>query len=152
MIDTILALIPQQAPFRFIDEILAVDDTHIVGAYTYKKDEYFYTGHFPGEPITPGVILVETMAQTALAALGIYLFGIEKTESLQAKLLFTHSSIDFVKSVLPGDKVIIKGEKNYFRMRKLSCKVQMETPEGERIAYGTLEGMIVFPPQPAKHE
>src|SRR5512137_2288214 len=69
----ILLNIPQQHPFRFIDEILELDEEHIVGAYRFREDEYFYPGHFPGQPITPGVILIETMAQTGVVAFGLYL-------------------------------------------------------------------------------
>ena len=69
----ILNNVPQQYPFRFIDEILELDDEHIVGAYRFREDEYFYQGHFPGQPITPGVILIETMAQTGVVAFGLYL-------------------------------------------------------------------------------
>ena len=67
--EEVLALVPQQAPFRFIDEILELDDEHIVAAYTFPSDADFYRGHFPGNPITPGVILIETMAQAGVVAL-----------------------------------------------------------------------------------
>jgi 3-hydroxyacyl-[acyl-carrier-protein] dehydratase len=58
MRERVLAAVPQQEPFRFIDEILELDTDGIVGAYRFKADEYFYRGHFPERPITPGVILV----------------------------------------------------------------------------------------------
>ena len=57
----ILELLPQQHPFRFVDEILEVDEQRISGRYTFRHDEFFYSGHFPGRPITPGVILLESM-------------------------------------------------------------------------------------------
>ncbi len=63
IIREILALVPQQEPFRFIDEIVSIDEEKIVGAYRFREDAFFYRGHFPGNPITPGVILIETMAQ-----------------------------------------------------------------------------------------
>ena len=69
----VLAALPQQAPFRFLDEIVELDDEHIVARYTFRDDEDFYRGHFPGNPLTPGVILVETMAQAGVVALGLYL-------------------------------------------------------------------------------
>src|SRR4030065_2940742 len=69
----ILEMVPQRHPFRFIEDILELDEDHIVGAYRFRSDEYFYRGHFPGMPITPGVILIETMAQTGIVAFGLYL-------------------------------------------------------------------------------
>ena len=59
----ILELIPQKEPFRFVDEILEVNELKIVGAYTFHKTANFYEGHFPGNPVTPGVILLEAMCQ-----------------------------------------------------------------------------------------
>ena len=47
VIQEILDLVPQQAPFRFIDEIIRLDEEQIVGAYRFREDEYFYRGHFP---------------------------------------------------------------------------------------------------------
>ena len=73
----VLALVPQREPFRFIDEILELDADHIVASYTFRKDADFYRGHFPGNPITPGVILIETMDQAGVVALGIYLYSRE---------------------------------------------------------------------------
>jgi 3-hydroxyacyl-[acyl-carrier-protein] dehydratase len=73
--EEVLELLPQQEPFRFVDEILEVDSEHIVSRYTFRPGADFYRGHFPGNPITPGVLLIEAMAQTGVVALGIYLVG-----------------------------------------------------------------------------
>ena len=50
----------------------------LVGAYRFREDEFFYRGHFPGRPITPGVILIETMAQIGVVAFGMYLLACQK--------------------------------------------------------------------------
>ena len=87
----VLDLIPQQPPFRFIDDILDADDKHITATYQFREDEFFYKGHFPSNPITPGVILVETMAQTGVVAMGIYQLlrqGITIAELKQMTTLF----------------------------------------------------------------
>ena len=75
--EEILELVPQQDPFRFINKILSVNENEIVGQYTFKQDESFYAGHFPGNPVTPGVILLETMAQTGVVAFGLYLLSLK---------------------------------------------------------------------------
>ena len=148
MRERVLAAVPQQAPFRFIDEILELDETHIVGAYRFKEDESFYRGHFPGRPVTPGVILVEAMAQTGVVAFGLYLVMAQgrgeelKKESLTT--LFTVIEVmEFAGMVKPGERVIIRGEKVYFRRGNLKAKVSMERENGEPVASGVLAGMGV---------
>jgi len=148
MKERVLAAVPQQAPFRFIDEILELDADHIVGAYRFKVDEHFYRGHFPERPITPGVILVESMAQTGVVAFGIYLV-MEQGREAELKngnmtTLFTVIDVmEFTGIVSPGERVIIRGEKVYFRKGNLKAKVSMERETGELIASGVLAGMGV---------
>lgn len=148
MIDTsteqnILDCIPHKSPFRFIDEILEVDEEHITGTYRYRTDESFYEGHFPGEPVTPGVILTETMAQIGLVAFGIYLYGANPETMKTLKVFFTSSDVNFYRMVFPGEKVIVKSTKDFFRLRKLKCQVRLETESGELISSGVLSGMFV---------
>jgi len=139
----ILECLPHQAPFRFVDEITELDDEHIVGSYQYREDETFYKGHFPGNPVTPGVILTETMAQIGLVALGIHLYRATPETMKKLKVFFTSSDVNFYRMVLPGDKVIVTSRKIFFRLRKLKCEVRMETPSGELISSGILSGMFV---------
>lgn len=148
MMDRVLATVPQKEPFRFIDEILELDADHIVGAYRFREDEYFYRGHFPGRPITPGVILVETMAQTGVVAFGLYLVmeqdGADVLEKGNLTTLFTVIDVmEFTGIVKPGERVIIRGEKIYFRKGNLKAKVSMERENGETVCSGVLAGMGV---------
>ncbi|MEN6320204.1 MAG: beta-hydroxyacyl-ACP dehydratase [Syntrophaceae bacterium] len=141
----ILNSVPQQHPFRFIDDILELDDEHIVGEYRFREDEYFYRGHFPNRPITPGVILVETMAQTGVVAFGLYLNMMQKRMPLEATkelmTLFTLAEgVEFIGLVSPGERVIIRGQKVYFRMGSLKSKVSMERESGEIVSSGVLAG------------
>lgn len=145
MMDKILNSVPQQYPFRFIDKVLELDENHIVGAYRFREDEYFYKGHFPGRPITPGVILIETMAQTGVVAFGLYLTMTQRQISLDAMkemtTLFTLADgMEFTGMVHPGEKVIIRGQKVYFRMGNLKTKVTMERENGETVCSGALAG------------
>lgn len=141
----VLALVPQRDPFRFLDELLELDEQHAVGRYTFKKDEFFYVGHFPGEPITPGVILLEAMCQTGVVALGIYLLSKELPagEVAQYKTLLTDVEVDFSDLVLPEEQVIIRAEKLFWRRRKLRSKVEMIRQDGTLVASGTVAGMGV---------
>lgn len=148
--EMILAAVPQQAPFRFIDEILELDGEHVVGAYRFRPDEDFYRGHFPGRPVTPGVILIETMAQTGVVAFGLYLavtqWHIPPTRLHETLTLFTHvEDVEFSGIVLPGERVIVRGEKVYLRRRNLKAKTVMSRESGEILCTGILSGMAVLP-------
>ena len=126
--EEVLALVPQREPFRFIDEIHELDAEHIVASYTFSEGADFYRGHFPGRPITPGVLLIEAMAQAGVVAFGIYLVGSEGSVEDIEKLvtLFTDANVEFSGAVLPGQKVVTTGRKLFFRRRKLRCEVEMK--------------------------
>lgn len=146
--DKLLELLPQQPGFRFLDRIVAIDDTHIVGEYTFDPSLDFYKAHFPGNPVTPGVILIEAMAQTGVVAMGIYLFlkESEKNPDFDPRsylTLFTECTMEFLKEVKPGEKVTIKGEKQYWRFKKLRSSVALYLSNGELAASGTLSGVGV---------
>lgn len=141
----LLALVPQQVPFRFIDEIAEVDDLKIVGGYQFKRDESFYAGHFPGNPVTPGVILLECMCQIGVVAHGIFLLSKEESAE-EAKLwttFFSDAQVEFLKPVFPGDRVTVRAERIFWRRKKLRSKVEMFAADGSLIATATVSGMGV---------
>jgi 3-hydroxyacyl-[acyl-carrier-protein] dehydratase len=141
----LLERIPQREPFRFIDEILELGDEHIVAAYTFRPDLDFYRGHFPGNPVTPGVILIEAMAQAGVVGLGIHILSREVGPEEAAKYitLFTDAQVEFGGIVAPGSRVITTGRKVFFRRRKLRSEVKMELADGTLVCSGTLSGMGV---------
>ncbi len=140
--EEIIANLPYQDPFLFVDEILEVDTNGISGTYTFNSEQDFYKGHFKNNPVTPGVILTETMAQIGVVSLGIFLMGEDNNSINNIKIALTSSSIDFFKPVFPGEKVTVKSIKEYFRFNKLKCKVEMFNENEELVCRGTIAGMI----------
>ncbi len=140
--EQIISLLPYQDPFLFIDEIDAISETGIKGNYTFNEEAFFYEGHFKNNPITPGVILTECMAQIGLVCLGIYLLKDELNKTKQPQIALTASQMDFYLPVLPGEKVTVVSKKEVFRFNKLKCKVKMLNIDGELIARGTISGML----------
>ena len=101
----IMELIPHRKPFLFIDtcEIIKLGEEGI-GNRIFLEDEYFFKGHFPNNPIVPGVIIIEAMAQTA---------GVVVSESLKefkekSVLFMSISKAKFRKPILPNDNVIFE--------------------------------------------
>lgn len=122
-----------------MDEILAINENGVEGTFTFDSKLDFYKGHFKNNPITPGVILTETMAQIGLVCLGIYL---NKGKEIQ-NIGFTSSEVEFLKPVYPNEKVTVISEKIYYRFGKLKCKVKMLNEKKEEVCSGTLAGMIM---------
>ena len=129
----VLAAVPQCPPFRFIDEINELDDDHIVAAYRVPADADFYRGHFPGNPITPGVLLLETMAQAGVVAHGIFLLGTSDRGGPRRSItLFTEASVEFTGIVPPGERVVIRGRRLLFRRRLLRSAVEVQRERRHR--------------------
>ncbi|MGY8909223.1 MAG: 3-hydroxyacyl-ACP dehydratase FabZ family protein [Flavobacteriales bacterium] len=141
----IIKNLPYQKPFLFVDELTEISENGITGNYTFKENEFFYEGHFKNNPITPGVILTETMAQIGLVCLGIFLLKDEiLSEDKKPKIALTSNQIDFFLPVLPNEKVIVISEKEYFRFNKLKCKVKMMNEKNELVCRGTISGMLII--------
>lgn len=147
MYNDILNYLPYKSSFLFIDNILSLDEDGVTGDYTLRKDAFFYTDHFVNNPITPGVILTEIMLQIGLVVLGIHLVIREhkvsgSTLDERSFPLLTDTAVSFYKKVLPGEKVIVIGKKEYFRFGKLRCHVEMRNEAAELVANGKFSGFI----------
>lgn len=139
--ENIISKLPYSKPFLFVDELLQIDENGVEGCYTFDENLDFYKGHFKDYPITPGVILIEVMAQIGLVCLGIYL--LKESFNKNTSIALTSTEIEFLKSVFPREKVTVISEKIYFRFGKLKCKVVMKNEKGEVVCSGIIAGMIL---------
>jgi len=139
--EIILSKLPYSKPFLFVDEIIRINENGVEGTFTFDENLDFYKGHFKNNPVTPGVILIEVMAQIGLVCLGIFLLNDKLNK--EASIALTSSEIDFLKPVFPNEKVTVISRKIYFRFGKLKCKVTMFNNDGIEVCSGTIAGMIV---------
>ena len=101
-IEDIKKLIPHRKPFLFIEELRVIEKGKIGESFkTFEETEYFFEGHFPNNPIVPGVVIVEAMAQTA---------GVVVSENLinandQSVIFMSINKAKFRKPVLPNYKI-----------------------------------------------
>ena len=141
----VFELLPQKEPFLFVDEVLEVSDEHIVACFTFREDHDFYRGHFPGRPVTPGVILLESLAQVGVVGLGLYLIAHAQGRDavLDALALFADANVEFTGLVSPGDRVTIRANKVFFRRGKVRSEAEMTLDDGTVVCSGIISGMGV---------
>ena len=137
----IITKLPYSKPFLFVDEILSINEDGVEGSYNFDENLDFYKGHFKDNPVTPGIILIEVMAQIGVVCLGIFLMN--DTFTKNTSIALTSSEIEFLKPVYPNEKVVVISEKIYFRFGKLKCKVILKNEKGEEVCTGIIAGMIV---------
>ena len=140
----IIAKLPYKYPFLFVDEIIAIDEDTVLGSYTFPNTLPFYDGHFENNPITPGVILIEAMAQIGVVCLGIYLSKDEELSNNNFQIAMTSSNVDYFVPVLPDERVTVKSQKEYFRFNKLKCKVEMYNDKEQLVCRGVIAGMVKY--------
>ncbi len=133
-------IIPHRYPFLLIDKIVEVKPgKRAVGIKNVTANEPFFQGHFPGNPIMPGVLIVEALAQTACVA------GLMLKENKGKLGVFTGiESIKFRKQVVPGDILKLESEFITFKMGMGKVKV-LATVDGKVAAQGEIRFAMVDP-------
>ncbi|QRM55537.1 3-hydroxyacyl-ACP dehydratase FabZ [Sinorhizobium sp. BG8] len=134
----ILTLLPHRYPFLLVDKIIDIDgDNSAIGIKNVTVNEPQFTGHFPDQPIMPGVLLIEGMAQTAGA--------ICARKSGRGSNLVYFMTIDnarFRKPVVPGDRVEfhVSKQKQRGNIWKFHCDAKVD---GQLVAEADIGAMIV---------
>lgn len=105
-INGIMKLMPHRPPFLLIDKVLELSDSHVVGLKNVTMNEPFFVGHFPKEPVMPGVLQVEALAQTG----GILVLASVPDPENYSTYFIKIDKVKFKKKVVPGDTIIFKIE------------------------------------------
>ncbi|MDY8109736.1 3-hydroxyacyl-ACP dehydratase FabZ [Fulvimarina sp. 2208YS6-2-32] len=141
----IMEVLPHRYPFLMVDRIIEIDhDRSAIGVKNVTANEPHFMGHFPGNPVMPGVLIIEGMAQTAGA-----ICTISKGEAKPSVVYFmTIDNAKFRKPVVPGDRLeyhVVQSKKRG-NIWKFDCIAKVD---GNKVAEATVSAMLVPPVEAA---
>lgn len=138
-INTIMKILPHRYPFLLVDRIIESTDRKVVGIKNVTINEPFFQGHFPGQPVMPGVLIIEAMAQ--VGGVGALNMG----DNL-GKLAYFMSIKDarFRKPVVPGDQLVIEVEMLKTKLSVMQVRANAKVA-GELVAEADLMFAFVTP-------
>jgi len=138
-IEDIKKRLPHRFPFLMVDKIIALDESSIVGIKNVTFNESFFEGHFPDEPVMPGVLLVEALAQTGGL---LVLSSVEEPEKYSTYFLKI-DKLKFKQKVVPGDTVILKMEYADVMRRGIATMFGQAFVGGKLVLEGEMTAQVV---------
>jgi beta-hydroxyacyl-ACP dehydratase FabZ len=137
----IMTVLPHRYPFLLVDRVLEIEERRVRAIKNVTFNEPFFNGHFPGQPVMPGVLVVEALAQAG----GYLLFS--QVEDREGKLIY-FSGIDncrFRKPVVPGDQLVFEVE--VVAVRRTFAKIHGRAlVDGEVVCEADLMSVMVETP------
>ncbi len=105
-INDIMKLLPHRPPFLLIDKVISKSATGLIGVKNVTMNEPFFVGHFPKEPVMPGVLQIEAMAQLG----GLLILGELENPQDYSTYFMKIESAKFKRKIIPGDTLVFKLE------------------------------------------
>ncbi len=136
-IKEILSRLPHRYPFLLVDKVLEIDEGKVKALKNVTFNEHFFQGHFPNNPVMPGVLIVEALAQAG----GLIPLNMIDEESIRDYLVYfmAMDNVKFRKPVVPGDNLILdvellKRKRNIWRMKGVASVDDKTVCEAELMA------------------
>jgi len=133
-VDAIERVNPHRHQMRMLDGVIYMDEDRVIAFHDVRDDEFWVEGHIPGRPVMPGVLLIETAAQTAS------FYMLSRLESAKFMGFVGASDIKFRGQVVPGKRLLVLAEMVDVRSRRCVCKAQCLIDE-TMVFEGTITGM-----------
>jgi UDP-3-O-[3-hydroxymyristoyl] N-acetylglucosamine deacetylase/3-hydroxyacyl-[acyl-carrier-protein] dehydratase len=127
-IEDIMRRLPHRPPFLLVDKIMELTDTYVIGMKNVTMNEAFFVGHFPGEPVMPGVLQVEAMAQAG----GVLVLDTVEDPENYITYFLKIDDVRFRQRVVPGDTLVFKCELTE-PIRRGICNMKVEAFVGDRL-------------------
>ncbi len=143
-INKIKKVLPHRPPFLLVDKIMDMDDTRVIGVKNVTMNEGYFVGHFPDEPVMPGVLQIEAMAQTG----GIFMLDKLKDPENYLTFFLKIDNVKFRNKVVPGDTLVFSLElispirRGLCHMKGIGYVANKPVIEGEMLAQISKKGSL----------